>query len=345
MMCCGNCFGDANLTWHIEENSGVKGNCDFCGNKDIPLAEPSDLRDKFEHVIGAYEIGTPPEAFNIQTIFRKDWNLFQALDRSRAQSLIKSIFRNSGAFKQKFIPLFNQRSAAIEKWEAFRKELKHENRYFPKNIPDNKQLTSLFYFVSTSGDLKNKSVFRARVTEEDDPYCLEDMGKPPENETAHGRANPFGIPYLYVASDSRTAISEVRPNVGEFVCVATFKVVRDLRLVDLRDPRKAISPFATYTRDQIKLLCDNIGYLSRLGEELSIPVLPREAHLEYLPSQYLCEFIKHCDYDGVMYKSSTSDGTNYSIFNDNKLKPARVTMYRINRIELNFSKLSKPIKR
>jgi hypothetical protein len=338
MMCCGNCFGDANLRWYIEELSDRQGICDFCNNQNIPLAEPADLRAKFEHVIGAYQTETSPEACDIQTLLRRDWNLFQVLDRRKARSLIKSIFGNSEALKQKFIPMFSQRSEAIEKWEAFRKELKHENRYFPKNIPDNQQLSELFYYVSSSGDLKNKNVFRARISEEDKPYCLEEMGKPAESDTVHGRANPFGIPYLYVASDMRTAISEVRPHVGDSVCVATFKVVRNLKLVDLRDPRKTISPFAAYTGDQIKMLCHNIGYLCRLGEELSIPVLPREAHLEYLPSQYLCEYIKHCDYDGVIYKSATSDGTNYAVFNDSKLKAIKVDTYSIDHIDLNFSK-------
>ena len=38
----------------------------------------------------------------------------------------------------------------------------------------------------------------------------------------------------------------------------------------------------------------NEGYLINFGKELSRPIVPREAHLEYLSTQYLCEFIKQC---------------------------------------------------
>jgi hypothetical protein len=159
----------------------------------------------------------------------------------------------------------------------------------------------------------------------------------PEEVTDYGRANPFGIPYLYAASDLKTALSEVRPHVGEPVCVATFKITADLKLADLRDPRKTISPF-TYEEDQIKVLCRDIGYLCRLGEELSIPVVPKDANLEYLASQYLCEFIKHCGFDGVMYKSAVATGTNYAIFNDTKLKGIRVATYQISKIDVGYTK-------
>lgn len=38
--------------------------------------------------------------------------------------------------------------------------------------------------------------------------------KPLSNSASEGRANPKGIPYLYVATDKETAMSEVRPSLG-----------------------------------------------------------------------------------------------------------------------------------
>jgi hypothetical protein len=58
-----------------------------------------------------------------------------------------------------------------------------------------------------------------------------------------GRANPAGIPYLYLGSTQGTAISEIRPNTGELAYVADFTTPPDLNLVDLRSPRKMVSPF------------------------------------------------------------------------------------------------------
>ncbi|TPW03192.1 MAG: hypothetical protein FD125_1693, partial [bacterium] len=61
-----------------------------------------------------------------------------------------------------------------------------------------------------------------------------------------------------------------------------------------------------------------IGFLERLGEELTRPVLPSGAAIDYVPSQYLCEFIKKCGYDGVLYSSSVSEGINLALFDPDK---------------------------
>ena len=36
--------------------------------------------------------------------------------------------------------------------------------------------------------------------------------------------------------------------------------------------------------------------------------MPHGAPIDYVPSQYLCEFIKNCEYHGVVYSSSVGDG-------------------------------------
>ena len=74
---------------------------------------------------------------------------------------------------------------------------------------------------------------------------------------------------------------------------------------------------------------NNIEYMRILGDELSKPIIPKKADLEYLSTQYLCELIKHFNYDGVVYKSSVGSGDNYAIFNDDKLTINDVSVYKI----------------
>ena len=69
--------------------------------------------------------------------------------------------------------------------------------------------------------------------------------------------------------------------------------------------------------------------INKLGKELSKPVIPRDANLEYLSSQYICELIKHKNYDGVIYKSSVGDGDNYAIFDDKNLLGKKTSIYKI----------------
>ena len=44
------------------------------------------------------------------------------------------------------------------------------------------------------------------------------------------------------ASMPETAAAEIRPRTGESACVADF-TIREIRAVDLRNPRKLVSPF------------------------------------------------------------------------------------------------------
>ena len=76
---------------------------------------------------------------------------------------------------------------------------------------------------------QNFSIFRARINEKNSDgkqhnttISLKNMGAPPNSIARHGRANPRGIPYLYLANDQLTAISEVRPWVGCYVSIATL---------------------------------------------------------------------------------------------------------------------------
>jgi len=48
-------------------------------------------------------------------------------------------------------------------------------------------------------------------------------------------------------------------------------------------------------------------------------------------------FIKHCGFDGLIYKSAMGLGTNYALFTDEKAHPTSVKHYRIDstRVELH----------
>jgi hypothetical protein len=60
------------------------------------------------------------------------------------------------------------------------------------------------------------------------PLAIEDM-KPRPDRSAEGRVNPKGIPCLYCSTDRDTAMSELRPWVGERLTVAELMTLRSLR--------------------------------------------------------------------------------------------------------------------
>lgn len=331
--CCGNCIGDNFLSQEIEKRSKEIGNCEFCSSKNVKIIDPPELVDLFENVFGVYEESDSPDALSLESLMRADWDLFGMIDTVKAETLLVLISDDSSIFHKKYASTIGDDSSAIQEWEDFREELKHRNRYFPKNIKAIQELEKPFEFLQGNAPAK---VYRARMCDQPTPYPINQMGKPPEIQAGNGRANPVGIPCLYVASDAETAVAEIRPHKGELVCVAEFDVDSTVKLIDLQNPRKTASPFQLDDKF-IKLFRRYMEYLCRLGEELTMPVLPHSAHLDYLPSQYLCEYIKTIGYDGVIYRSAMGPGINYAIFNDSKVMGKDVSLYRIDDIVVSFS--------
>ena len=337
MYCCPNCFSDRFLQDHIKANTKQEGDCTFCGSKNVAILNPEELRDRFEPLLGLYERnreGTP-----IIQLLQSDWNVFNSIGNRTQQKLLKSISCNPSIFKTKYRPVFAREQNNIEQWEKFREELKHRNRFFPENAPLINDLEPFGKYIGVIHDVGTKNFFRARTNISEMPYKLSEMGKPGKNLATNGRANPIGIPYLYVASSIETAISEVRGYKGEVVTIAEFKIISRLELVDLRDPKNTISPFELNEENGLELIYKNMPFLTLLGNELSKPIIPREANLEYLSSQYLCELLKHIGFHGIIYKSSVSTGSNYVIFNEDKLEAIDTYQYRITDIQTHSQKL------
>jgi len=110
-----------------------------------------------------------------------------------------------------------------------------------------------------------------------------------------------------------------------------------LTAVDLRDPRELVSPFLLADAGAIGQMRADIPFLERLGEELTRPVLPQCAAIDYIPSQYLCEFIKKSGYDGVVYRSSVSSGSNLALFDPAKAVGGAVSLYNISRVSVEVA--------
>lgn len=127
-------------------------------------------------------------------------------------------------------------------------------------------------------------------------------------------------------------IAEMRPHPGDQLSVAQFRVTAPLRLLNLLHPRRTISPFVVVDECELSELRYDLAFLCHLESELSKPILPRVADLEYLPTQYLCEFIKNCGYDGVVFKSSISNGANVALFDDSKVRAEILTQYEVTKL-------------
>jgi hypothetical protein len=330
MKCCPHCFADTFLNSRIENMSNEKGQCSYCEAKNVTLIEPEALTDYFEALLDIYikDINGKP----LNALIQDDWATFAAIEGSVQQNLLKAIMRISKTTDFKYSPKHKRNESIIAQWHSFTEELKFKNRFIPYGAPPKDLFVQFGELLGVIYPKLSQKFFRARINEEGRKFRIKDLHKPPANEVLNGRANPIGIPYLYVASTPKTAIAELRGHKGEFVSVLEFEIKAMIELFDLRHPRQTISPFERI--DSLEFIYKHMPYLELLGHELSKPVVPKKANLEYLASQYLCELIKQMGYHGIIYKSSIDTGNNYVIFNDQRLKAGKICEYKISEMKV-----------
>jgi hypothetical protein len=336
MNCCAGCFGDRLLRKEIIPfRSKETGQCSYCGSESVAILPPVLLCDLFELLIGAYQ--KDPAGRLLVQWSRDDWGMFEhkEMDDSRAKDLLAEILDDGEIVRQTFSPKNDSGANRLKEWERLREELMYHNRFFPQTNIDLGGLELLLRSLTLDAEEVPSLWYRARIQTGEAPFGLIEMGAPPKKVASHGRANPAGIPYLYLGSTRSTAISEIRPHTGETACVADFKTRGSLQLVDLRSPRRMVSPFSFTDEEEIGRMRSELPFLERLGKELTIPVVPQAAAIDYTPSQYLCEFIKKCGYDGVIYRSSVSDGMNLALFDPKLAEAGSVTQYRVTRVSVD----------
>ncbi len=337
MKCCAECFGDRVLQAHIiRALSTDTGKCSYCYSDNVPLVTPNVLAEIFAPVISIYQRN--PAGRTLVEWLMKDWGMFShpKMGELPARALLADVLDDGAIVRDKFAPSERYGTTGLAlRWEKLRDELMYTNRYFPDANIDAERLTALLSQLRAEGT--PSEWFRARIQQGENAFEIKDMGAPPKRVTSHGRANPPGIPYLYLGSTEETAISEIRPHTGETACVAKFKIQDDLDLIDLRDPKRLISPFVFGDEQQISAMRNDIPFLEHLGQELTRPVLPQGAAIDYVPSQYLCEFIKKAGYHGVIYSSSVSSGMNLALFDPTKVVPGTVNQRRITKVSVSIA--------
>lgn len=343
--CCENCFGDPGLTRNIipkiiADGTGkpVQGDCGYCGTKNITTVDPSALSQWFEMVLDCYIQDS--DGKSLGALLAEDWQLFDhpAMDEAHAKELLAEILDDGEIVRRTFVPTNLLDNVTSQGWEDLRDEMMHHNRWFLAEPIDLDRLAQLLGQMIAPEDAFIKitnSWYRSRLLSDNEPLSIAEMDAPPPHLAGHGRANPAGIPYLYLASTVKTAVAEVRPHTGENACVATFEV-SPIHAVDLRAPRKSASPFLLENAEQIAALRSGLPLLERLGEELTKPVQPSSAAFEYIPSQYLCEFIKKCGYQGVIYRSSVGEGVNLALFSSEKASAVEVNLFQVKSVNVDI---------
>ena len=137
------------------------------------------------------------------------------------------------------------------------------------------------------------------------PYKGQDIDRPPLELAKEGRFNRARVSILYLASDTSTAIAELRPHPGHLVSAAKFCLKRDLQVANFakHDIRKFLSDSRL----------EELRRIFSIADVLNVPVQPEHRFL-YTVTQLFSDAVRAEGFDGLIFKSSVGDGTNFTCF-------------------------------
>lgn len=339
-VCCINCFHDIEIK-KIIMSKNTLGRCSYCQSKQTPTCEASSLAEQFEFL--TYVLDAAEGGGSAHELINSAFAIFSEKVQDTKQ-LLHDIVEES--FDGQTFQLKLSKDHYTEGWSQLCNELKHTNRFFLKNELYNKifnhssegQLSKLFMILEQlEQEIFPEDVFyRARIN--DEPLSADLMGAPPAKLSTAGRANPKGISYVYLADNIDTCISEVRPYKGSDIYVSEFRTKEKRRVIDLTNPRETFSiiPFSESEYDEVLAI---IELLESFSLQLSLPVKPHLSELEYIPTQFLCEYFKSLgSYDGIVFNSSFGKGRNLVFFDSNGFDIGKPDSFKLCDINFNFEK-------
>lgn len=367
MIFCDECFKDEQIKsiiigTNLRDNRS-KGNCPICGKKNVFLYntyKDSKLNDFFYELINIY---TPQDLLPsdypsndvhmIADELKNEWNIFSdELKTSDIYNIIKTLspkiysetpnyFISPVGVPEKYDQEYLKIHSILRghSWEEFVESIKHDNRFHTQLINTDKLETYLSYLRKDYE--KGKSMYRGRLCYSDKEYKPKEMGAPPIEFAKEGRANSTGIRRLYLADSEKTCIHEIRSGAFDSICIGKFSLCKDISVIDF----KRISKFSPFNGDFDFLeYLVNKPILNKIDKEMGRALRAGDNHLDYIPTQYLCDFIKtlFCKsdekYSGVEYSSTLNPGgNNLAIFYPELFKCTKVKKYTVKSLQYDFS--------
>jgi hypothetical protein len=152
---------------------------------------------------------------------------------------------------------------------------------------------------STSLQLIEQSLFRARVSNQIEELNFNQFSFPPKKFIQEGRYNHAGQQVLYTASDLDTCFREVR----EVLCyIAEFKLKKEIKILDLSFPDESHSDFES----ELSALV----FSSLMSRELDTEGYHKPC---YVFSRFIADCAKLAGFDAIKYPSTRVVGANFNL--------------------------------
>lgn len=341
MKVCIHCFNDLELRQFIITNSTEKGKCDYCADSiDTELLDVGELLDFFAEFIAIFKIDFQGIAFS--KLIQNDWNLFS--DEWKCNIILSDILLslNSSIVDPSItVSYIDNIIECTSYWETLKSEIKWKIRFLT-NIDKLDELHWPLLFKQTVILSRSDQLFRARLHYSGDQkkFDKNDMGCPIKSIASAGRANPQGIPFLYLSKNIETTLYEIRATFLDDVSVGTFKIKgsSDVVLVDFTEIASAF-----LNVDEIVEYAKSMLLKRYISTDLSKPIRRYDSELEYIPTQFICEYIRYNNKNaaGIIFDSSLHiGGKNIVLFDQDKVECISVEKHRITTVVIEANSIS-----
>lgn len=317
MLVAGICFRDEEMRRSVSMNTVGVGTCEVSGTED-ELIELEFFYDFFDEALSFF---TPdPYGLPLIEIIQEEWHLFTyntygELILNRACSDLGVPFSAKST-----VSYTDDIKKRVSAWDSLKLSVLKDRRFFSGH----KDLDDYSYLIPEATLRKKTALFRARILPKDVfRLTCSEMGCPPPNLSTPGRANPRGIPYLYLCSDEETTYSEVRAVQLDRLCIGRFLIKKDLAIVDFNTE---ISLYLAYDMgNDLAIVIAGKKIITAIQKDMSRPLRRYDSELDYIPTQLICEYCKIKGADGICFESTLhKGGKNYVLFDSTSAKCTKV---------------------
>lgn len=335
---------DPELRDHIETHA-TETSCSYCtadGSRQNPIAVTfDDFMDAF--MVGVYLFYQPQQmptehALLLTSIYHSGDIACEILEIAGvthpklAEDVVEAL-----SVTPDWVPRDWERGSPDEQltysWEAFKKLVKHETRFFFANRTagpgDLDDMTAAQLLEAVSEVIQDTPgvwpapcpypIYRARMvpstSKASECQGASDIGPPRPERAAANRMSPAGISIFYGATDRATAIAEAGSHSSDrYVVTGEFTPAREIRLIDLTNLPDLPSIFDSTNHKRYF----GLRFLQKFVHDITLPVeLDEREHIDYVPTQVFTEYLRYAfpaRVDGLMFLSTQGPGNNIAIF-------------------------------
>ena len=329
MLICSNCFNDVELQIAVSNESSGLGICEACG-QEADLVDTNLLTDFFRELLHLFQ--PIKEGVDIVSLLQNDWDIF--VDDVVGRRIIGHFLSldNYGYNLNEKVGYIDAINGIISIWDDVKKEVCEEKRFFANlSFFDGNNMIEANAIIP-----QDTILYRARVIPSGRTYLTKnEMGCPPRGKATAGRANPLGIPYLYLCKNEETTYYEVRALYLDKLAIGSFKTVRDLNILDFTS---ALSLYYAYNNSTFSLseVMAKQKILRLISSDLSKPLRRYDSELEYVPTQLICEYCKINGIDGICFSSSLHNGgVNVVLFDSSSAECIKVKSREIRNVYIS----------